>query len=366
MPNFERDSFYGSYDKILAIFNSNNDDSSTYSRNNRVSVSLQTNISYEESLSTMTNDTYNKAAGSDISAIFYPYSTIRGSEDLPSFHSDAGESGKTPESTSPTNVDVLPFQWDPKESGYIYSRWSAPSGDAIPNLLSGEEYFGDTNQFRDISNTRGVGLRLPLIGVGWGYTTDGEPWPSGERPASSNDPSGTKYFKGGHLNGWNMDPTDYVAAPIDIRYDKTRHVWTTVSQDGFWARLVASSGYRYNPSAANTTQNDGGPNPPGVQLYSPTGTPSGLVYSWQEVEALPSGHFRHRTGLRTGQYNAYEPNVFTPATNLIVWMRKAPNKDYYFFERPLPKSNNRYKVLQIIDDMGQINWDYPRFFSLPF
>lgn len=78
---------------------------------------------------------------------------------------------------------------------------------------------------------RAMGLRLPLMGVGWGYDWEGEPVPSFrdvlyteagvEIPASSTSP-----IDGGFPTGYLNRPDWWAAGPLDVLYDRRRGVWT--------------------------------------------------------------------------------------------------------------------------------------------
>src|SRR5690606_18027297 len=102
-------------------------------------------------------------------------------------------------------------------NGFYYVK-SIASGynDSYGTVVSGPSNSLDPAQIRHNFSIRGVGLRLPAIGVGWGYDTEGNPFPPG---------SGSTFI-GDVEHGHQIDPVNYVAAPIDLRYDRTRKVWT--------------------------------------------------------------------------------------------------------------------------------------------
>jgi hypothetical protein len=83
-----------------------------------------------------------------------------------------------------------------------------------------------TNNF-DSTDVRSIGLRTPIIAVGWGYDTNDLPVPN------ENNASPTEKFIGGTDHGADVDPKDYVAAPIDLRYDHDRGVWKTAGDGTF-------------------------------------------------------------------------------------------------------------------------------------
>lgn len=242
MPNVDRSSYYipspetlgaNSYDKILAIFHKNNDDLTSYGRSKKTQIFIKSGSSYEATLASMPSGLYQKSAGIDLGGLFMPFESKIGDSDLPSFHNTFPISGTLTISGAIGNgYDLLPFRWDSSASGYIYDKIYIPNGDgdSIDNLITGDIYYGDTDRYNKIDNIRGIGFRLPMMGVGWGLTTDGTPFPSGTNS------SGEMSFKGGYSNGYQIDSSDYIAAPIDLRYDTSRNVWTA-GQTGFWAEI---------------------------------------------------------------------------------------------------------------------------------
>jgi hypothetical protein len=129
-------------------------------------------------------------------------------------------------------MDLLPFQWEPWSSGYVIDRYFDPSGDANTSVISSDSYYKSSDRFRDPSDIRSIGIRLPLMGVGWGYTHENDPYPSG---------SIERRFAGNVTQGHTVDPSEYIAAPIDLRYDKDRNVWSS-PREGFWAEILVGSG----------------------------------------------------------------------------------------------------------------------------
>jgi hypothetical protein len=338
----------GSADKIMALFNTSGDDD-IISRSNRVVISLKTSEAFETSLRSMPSPTYNLSAGSNLSNIFMPYQAKIDplGLDMPSIHPSA--SGLFPSGTSPCLKDLMPFMFDPRESGVIFDRTQAASGDGLGGLISGEEYFGHGDRFRDGGDVRGIGLRLPLIGVGWGFDLDGNPFPSGVAETGPNS-SGT-HFAGGYDSGWQVDPKNYVAAPIDFRYDKDRHVWATTSDASFYARVLATSGVYTGPS--------------GSRLLLRT------AHSWLEIEFSTSGTAITKTGGKRGSFTtnpAYEVNgLRTNIGNIIKLESRGKDNNSYIFRVPIPGevgsffNPQRYNILSILDDVFTVGFDVPRF-----
>ncbi len=243
MPAFEQSSSHRrnissqgsySYDRILAIYNEQGDKNDpkagVAARQNRVHISIKDNITYDQNIKDADTKSYQRMAGADLSNIFMPFQTkINVSGSLPGFHKTvpSGNVNQLPSGNNITTHDMMPFRWEPAETDDVYDYYSAPSGDSLKGIISAETQYGNVDQIRDIGNQRTIGLRLPLMGVGWGYTLEEKhPWPSGSVSNPAAFPSGARFFKGGLTKGYQLDPSDYVAAPIDFRYDIRRNVWT--------------------------------------------------------------------------------------------------------------------------------------------
>ena len=240
MPSYEQSlsgrhsakNFY-SFDKILATMElkapSNAKPYSTLQRMGRVNVSIKDTDSFYETVQNMSEDQYYRSGAVDLSALFMPFTSAIGPQDgMPGLHAKV-EKTVLPNKTDILGQHILPFEWQPDGSNndFVVDRYQSPSGDGIRDILSGDRHYGDINQFRDKYDVRGIGLRLPIMGVGWGYTLNtGQAMPSGTKEEITKFPTGTKVFKGGTTEGWQVDPADYIAAPIDFRYDERRHVWT--------------------------------------------------------------------------------------------------------------------------------------------
>lgn len=355
MPNFEavinETESYGSYDKIISFFRYGTD-TSNLGRQNRVSVNIRSSDDYEFSFAGMTDSQYRSSAGCDLAALLMPFETRKGGSGLPGFDSSvrADASG-----TSVDHYKLLPFNWEPNESGYVYNRLTTASGDSINYLISDTEFRGSVNKYRDISNIRAIGFRLPMMAVGWGYTLSGDPWPSGGSSSGVGPdalyPSGTKFFKGHTTAGWEVDPADYVAAPIDFRYDTSRNVWTCGAPEGFWAEITQTSGYPISPS----------------YLSGSFTVVSGTAHAWREVIFGASGVKQTKSGGLTGtlQSNyAFEVNNLGAPVGTVVWMHYKTNNHFYSFELPIPRHTlgiGKWAVLSIVDDNYRVGWDYTRF-----
>ena len=67
-----------------------------------------------------------------------------------------------------------------------------------------------------------MALRGPLVVHGWGYDLKGKPVPN-SAGASTSYTSMTDQF----ADGWLQAPTTWPVAPVDLRFDRQRGVWTT-------------------------------------------------------------------------------------------------------------------------------------------
>lgn len=332
-----------SYDKILAIFNTGDGSNSVLSRTYQTQVALKTAANYEYVLGIMSSGEYQYSAGCDLSAIFMPYQSVIKNATMPSFYYGASTTSAAASGNEPNNVDLMPFQWNNKRGDVVLDRWLAVSGDAIKALVSDDVYRGNVDEYRDISNERGVGFRLPMMGVGWGYTLEGDPWPSGNKVQNK------KTFKGDYTNGWQVNPKDYVAAPIDLRYDRERHVWTINGDNGLYARITDH-----------------------VLVPGPNGGDFRPAYSWIEQLVTSSGTFESKPNGQTGTYSAYDINDNMAENGLVVRLRKAissateetgsvAGEEIYLFNiETIPVGIKRYQVYTMVSD-NVAGWDYSRF-----
>lgn len=213
----------GDITKVLFKFNYNTGTDHA-SKIFRVNAALKSDNDFETALSTVASGDFTKMAGCDLSALLYPYRVA---------------SGVSP--TMPTmefteyNQSILPYHIDLDQTDKVFNRLVGPSGDSMGATVSSDYYLGDTEFLRDTDDVRSVGIRLPLMGVGWGRGTDGGNYPS----------NGSGIFSGDNELGTDIDPKDYIAAPIDFRYNPVDKVWTcgTTQSRGIITELYPSSGF---------------------------------------------------------------------------------------------------------------------------
>lgn len=265
----------GGYSKILAIFNKQQGNNGPTSRAHSTQIILKDTLSYEQALAQVDKPLYQTHAGTDLSSIFMPFCSLAGSGEMPSFHKSAIDHPTGTDPTQPSgspikNYKILPFKWEKTNNTIVYDRALSPSGDSLGYTVSDTEYRGDVDRYRDPSYIRSIGFRLPMMGVGWGYTTGGQPFPSGTTKGK---------FKGDFTDGTQVNPCDYIAAPIDFRYDPTRNVFTCAA--GFWGEITG--------------------------LENGTGTDFGNVsgvayYSWREKKFNASGTLINVDSSEEGQH----------------------------------------------------------------
>jgi hypothetical protein len=329
-----------SYDRILAAFYKNEQDQSVQGRNGRVHVAFKTSDSYDAALHNLASGSYTEVAGTDLSSVFMPFETHLGPNKMPGFDSNA-VTNPSSSGYGPNMVNILPMEWDNTATNELIYRWSAPSGDSLPNLISGDEYYGDIDAIRSPSSMRGIGLRLPAMAVGWGYTTDGKPWPSGNW--NNIDSKGFKSGNGFASKGWMVDQLDYTTAPIDLRYDRRSNTWG--GPKGFWAQIVGSGSnhelilYSWKEQIVGTS---------GTLVDPPNGVP------WA----------RKGMGSISG-YPAIEVNNREVPSGTNVWVQLSERTDSYQFEfggssdAKLPTGQYQHMVYQMVTQ-NQAGFEFVR------
>lgn len=160
------------------------------------------------------DDEFQATAAMSIAGVLRPFST------------KANQSQLMPVFTSPTTAgDSL--------NQTILNPWKAP-GD-VEFFTYGSSYDGLHAQRRqpDIAETgmRGIGLRSPLVLVGWGYDWEGRAFPNwgeelGDGTGGTIAASSLPSVDGGFPSGYLVRTDWWAAGPLDTLYDKRRGVWT--------------------------------------------------------------------------------------------------------------------------------------------
>lgn len=135
-----------------------------------------------------------------IDGLLQPFSVVT-KDGWPSF-----EEPEDPQTGDINSKSLNPFQ--PKNNIKVLSYGQDTSTGGL--LRKAEEAPAEEGGFTDY---RGNGIRVPAIGVGWGYDTDGNPVPAGD---------GENGFREDYL--YNKE--HWKAGPIDLKWDDSRKVWT--------------------------------------------------------------------------------------------------------------------------------------------
>lgn len=141
---------------------------------------------------------YPNLAGTSMDGMFRPFSTDSDASGIPHYETPSG-------STSDIDSDSL----DPYQTGHDVGV--VIRGDERPDNLN-IDTFGDGGP-SDVY--RPLGLRAPLVMVGWGYDTNGKPVPN----KTPDDPGDD--FLDNHLQRSDK----WKVGPLDSRWDNNRKVW---------------------------------------------------------------------------------------------------------------------------------------------
>ena len=162
-------------------------------------------------------------AAMTMDGLFRPFSTDRAYPSIPDAaallpHFEDGGSGATP------NVDDLdPFSVSSSEQDAGHDIQGLTSGNDMDRDLNrrkarkgctGPDCFEEEDGDKEYDNQyRGIGLRAPLVVVGWGYDIEGNPVPA--------NPNDETVFLDNHKKRVDQ----WKAGPVDLRWDDTRKVW---------------------------------------------------------------------------------------------------------------------------------------------
>lgn len=333
MPNHEKgkDNKYSNgandvsfYDKIISFWQPSG--TTPYAKSHKAKVGLKQAENYSQTLLNASDDEYQSMAGCDLSSLFYPFQTSSGNSNFPTFQTarsnNAGDYLTTKFAGTNYNPNglvsignLLPYFWNNSptlNSSVVFDRHFAGSGlDAQANIVSSSTHFKDIDRIRDASDIRSIGLRGPLMMVGWGFDQEGQPYP----PSASI--SGINKFIGSFDNGWEVNPNDYAAAPVDLRYDKVRNVWTS-PREGFWARILSGSGVGpYNWIEVVPYMNSYSPGVNANQFIIPNGAASGY------------GAINGTSGVRPAYVDSIYEYDSTSVVGGYYYMRRAPAADLF-------------------------------------
>jgi hypothetical protein len=150
---------------------------------------------------------YGNKAIMSMDGLFAPFSTVP-HDILPAMKLVDG-------SGEPYSRELNPFtSGDPTN---LITRGDSPSLDGMVNY---EGLFVKSGGQEGDLIARGVGIRFPMIGVGWGRDTDGNPVPA--------HPDKTGEYHPDFRTNTNL----WKAGPVDIRWDENRGVWAAAGGGG--------------------------------------------------------------------------------------------------------------------------------------
>ena len=139
---------------------------------------------------------------------------------------------------------------------------SMPDKLHIPTEVTGE------NEGRAIESVRPLGLRGPIVIVGWGYDKQGFPVPN-----KDGDGGTSCYFK----DNWLNNPQEWKAGPLDVRWDYTKQMWVANTDDqdaqGFIVYAKLLSDLEPGGTALAETVEETGQTPSQIQVTNRMGQP---------------------------------------------------------------------------------------------
>lgn len=153
---------------------------------------------------------YRFAHGADLSAFFKPFTTNVNATGVPKYK-NAIVTGFIA-----TSSGLNPFGTKTYYEGHV-------SGPTVPN---------DLNITIDRGDVRSLGFKTPQTFVGFGHDIFGYPAPNQNVLYSTSGiynggtPSG-RFYGNSTLYGHQLDPSSYLAGPVDKRWDQHRGVWTS-------------------------------------------------------------------------------------------------------------------------------------------
>jgi len=110
-------------------------------------------------------------------------------------------------------------------------------GDNDIEILSWGETYGGLHRYPSSANIglRPMGVRFPMVGVGWGYDTEGNPVPGvddvfdrdGNPVSAETVDSEYGLTTDGFPSGYKQRQDWWKAGPVDVLYDRRRGTWTS-------------------------------------------------------------------------------------------------------------------------------------------
>jgi hypothetical protein len=157
--------------------------------NDQVTTEVNIMPNYNAARSFSTDEGYKNVAGMSIDGLLRPFSTNKNEQNLPKFEIKQSE-------TIPSSLN--PFR----------------SGNDISFLAHGQVRPEDFSNI-DYEDIRAVGLRAPIILVGYGYDKNDKPVPN------TNPSNPTNNFRSDYLS----NTKHWKAGPLDVRWDNDLGIW---------------------------------------------------------------------------------------------------------------------------------------------
>lgn len=186
----------------------------------------------------LTTGIWTTRFGGSISAFFKPFSTATGilnyGGSFPRYNAPVIHPNNVWQSGFASSSGLNPFGPNTLCEGHLY-------GTSVPNTPN-----FDTSI--DSSNVRTHGIKTPVTYVGWGYDTFGYPAPNASSGYSISGVLGTIspsiFFASGSSSGGRLGSDvpeqNWLAGPLDLRWDCIRKVWTANSNGIFAAYVIAT------------------------------------------------------------------------------------------------------------------------------
>ena len=211
---------------------------------------------------------FDNQGGASWDAIVSPFQINGSSTRLPTMPTSASSGCIASQSNE---IDPPITGWTPPVVNISYlNPFKRPSD---PSHGNGSHYDGtilfngDTNTSQNIRNKinqggsfpddmRPIALRGPLVIQGWGYDVNGKPIPN-KADNADNARAGTFVstdLEDEFLPNWIQNRATWPVAPVDLRYDRDRKVWTV--PNGFRIIRATAKSDIDSGSAGNATANN--------------------------------------------------------------------------------------------------------------
>jgi len=219
---------------------------STKNDDNVISHYYEVGFCPNESVAEIIDDRFQQQAIISLSELFCPYKAIIDGEGV-------GSSG------------IPEADFSEREAGFAGSGYARPEI-VCSDLQSGVNYgicptYGEERQDRsdeifdknDMQDIRSVGFKLPMMVAGFGFTTEGMPFPSRFDEQTKDDEDydpddETKSYDRHQFSSRTRDRMDlWKAGPLDIRWDEYRSMYVAAPENfiGYAMGDIPASSGRY-------------------------------------------------------------------------------------------------------------------------